>query len=162
MQELIKKVEDWSVERGLNNQDSGKQLLKLIEEFGELVQGHLKNNIDQIKDSVGDMIVVMVIFCQQENIRTDDIFNNVEIFNPRHLKDADSCLKFILRHISQLVDRPHFWPQLDLSAITDSLAKISNFYNLTITECLESAYNEIKDRKGKMVAGVFVKEEDLK
>lgn len=30
-----------------------------------------------------------------------------------------------------------------------------------LEECLETAYNEIKDRKGEMVNGVFVKEEDL-
>jgi hypothetical protein len=29
-------------------------------------------------------------------------------------------------------------------------------------ECLKMAYDEIKDRKGKMIDGVFVKEEDLK
>ena len=32
---------------------------------------------------------------------------------------------------------------------------------LTLEECLETAYNEIADRKGKTVNGVFVKEEDL-
>ena len=32
---------------------------------------------------------------------------------------------------------------------------------LSVEECLEYAYNEIKDREGKMVNGVFVKEEDL-
>ena len=30
---------------------------------------------------------------------------------------------------------------------------------LTLDECLEFAYNEISERKGKMVNGVFVKEE---
>lgn len=29
------------------------------------------------------------------------------------------------------------------------------------TECLESAWNEIKDRKGKTVNGTFIKEEEL-
>jgi NTP pyrophosphatase (non-canonical NTP hydrolase) len=29
---------------------------------------------------------------------------------------------------------------------------------LSATECLESAYNEIKGRKGKMVNGIFIKE----
>jgi len=29
---------------------------------------------------------------------------------------------------------------------------------LTIEECLEYAYNDIKDRTGKMVDGVFVKD----
>ena len=32
---------------------------------------------------------------------------------------------------------------------------------LTLEECLETAYSEIADRKGEMVNGVFVKEEDL-
>ena len=32
--------------------------------------------------------------------------------------------------------------------------------NLTMEECLSVAYNDIKDRKGKMVDGVFVKEGD--
>lgn len=31
--------------------------------------------------------------------------------------------------------------------------------NLTIEECTASAYNEIKDRKGRMVNGVFVKDD---
>jgi NTP pyrophosphatase (non-canonical NTP hydrolase) len=32
---------------------------------------------------------------------------------------------------------------------------------LDIVECLQGAYNEIKDRRGKMVGGKFVKEADL-
>jgi len=30
---------------------------------------------------------------------------------------------------------------------------------LTIDRCLEVAYNDIKDRKGRMVDGIFIKEE---
>jgi NTP pyrophosphatase (non-canonical NTP hydrolase) len=33
--------------------------------------------------------------------------------------------------------------------------------NLTLTHCLQEAWIDIKDRKGKMVDGIFVKEEDL-
>lgn len=32
---------------------------------------------------------------------------------------------------------------------------------LSLDECLEQAYNDIKDRKGRMSGGCFVKEEDL-
>lgn len=39
------------------------------------------------------------------------------------------------------------------------LINIAMRNNLTIEHCLEVAYNDIKDRKGKMVDGVFVKEE---
>ena len=33
---------------------------------------------------------------------------------------------------------------------------------LDVKECLNYAYNEIKDMKGKTIGGVFIKEEDLK
>jgi NTP pyrophosphatase (non-canonical NTP hydrolase) len=32
---------------------------------------------------------------------------------------------------------------------------------IDLDECLELAYNEIKDRKGKMIGGSFVKQSDL-
>ena len=34
--------------------------------------------------------------------------------------------------------------------------------NLDFERCVQVAYNDIKDRKGKMIDGVFVKESDLK
>lgn len=39
------------------------------------------------------------------------------------------------------------------------LINIAERNNVSITECLEVAYNDIKDRTGKMVDGVFVKDE---
>lgn len=38
------------------------------------------------------------------------------------------------------------------------LIQICRLYGLTLEECLAHAYGEIKDRKGKMINGVFVKE----
>lgn len=38
------------------------------------------------------------------------------------------------------------------------LTMIASFNGLTITQCYEAAYNQIKDRRGKMVNGLFVKE----
>lgn len=41
------------------------------------------------------------------------------------------------------------------------LTIMSQQLNLDLKECVESAYEEIKDRKGKMINGVFVKESDI-
>jgi len=38
---------------------------------------------------------------------------------------------------------------------------LSKQLGLEPTECLESAWNEIKDRKGKTVNGTFIKQEEL-
>jgi len=49
----------------------------------------------------------------------------------------------------------------DIGDMMVVLINIATRNNLTITQCLTAAYNDIKDRKGKMIDGVFVKESDL-
>jgi len=47
----------------------------------------------------------------------------------------------------------------DIGDIIVVLVNIAERNGLSITECCEQAYNDIKDRKGKMVDGIFVKDE---
>ena len=42
-----------------------------------------------------------------------------------------------------------------------TLIVLASQLNLDLVECLEIAYEEIKDRNGKMVNGTYVKSEDL-
>ena len=46
----------------------------------------------------------------------------------------------------------------DIGDILVVLVNIATRNNLSLSECLQVAYDDIKDRKGKMVDGVFVKE----
>lgn len=94
--ELIKK---WAVDRNVVSGDVKSQMVKLLEEAGELAEGINKDKKDLIVDSIGDVYVVLVILCMQ--------------------------------------------------------------LGLDINDCIKVAYEEIKDRKGKLVNGLFVKEEDL-
>jgi NTP pyrophosphatase (non-canonical NTP hydrolase) len=48
----------------------------------------------------------------------------------------------------------------DIGDIMVVLINLAERNGLTVQECLAHAYNDIKDRKGKMVDGVFVKEAD--
>lgn len=48
----------------------------------------------------------------------------------------------------------------DIGDMMVVLINIAERNNLTMTECLERAWYDIKDRKGRMVDGVFVKESD--
>ena len=42
-----------------------------------------------------------------------------------------------------------------------TLIILAQQHGLTLQECLETAYNVIEKRTGKMVEGVFIKQEDL-
>ena len=48
----------------------------------------------------------------------------------------------------------------DIGDIIVVLVNIAERNGLSIEECLECAWNDIKDRKGRMANGVFIKEED--
>jgi len=48
----------------------------------------------------------------------------------------------------------------DIGDMIVVLINIAERNNLTLQECLEKAWNDIKDRKGKMVDGIFIKEGD--
>lgn len=94
---IFHKVNDWFVERGLDKADPRAQMLKLMEELGELAADLAKGRCP--KDSLGDVGVVLIGLCTQ--------------------------------------------------------------LGTSLEEVLGVAYEEIKDRKGKLVNGVFIKESDL-
>lgn len=48
----------------------------------------------------------------------------------------------------------------DIGDILVVLINIATRNNLGLSECLQVAYDDIKDRKGKMVDGVFIKERE--
>ncbi len=99
LNDLTIRIQDWAIDRGLDTADPNKQMLKLMEEVGELAQGMAKDNRKQVIDSIGDIYVVLTILSMQLNLRVDG--------------------------------------------------------------CVRKAYDEIKDRQGKMVNGIYIKEEDL-
>ena len=71
----------------------------------------------------------------------------------------DQCLK-LMQEVGELSDSlcKGKSPIDDIGDCMVVLAIIAEQHNLTVTECLEHAYNDIKDRKGMMIDGVFVKE----
>ena len=98
LSELVALIQNWAWDRNLiDGSTPNAQMLKLMEEVGELAGGVCKDKADVIKDSIGDVFVVLTIIATQMG-----------------------------------------W---------------------SIEECVQAAYAEIKDRKGRMVDGVFVKEE---
>lgn len=99
MENLIEQVKEWSIARGINQAESSKQMLKVIEEIGEVAAALVRDDDAKLKDGIGDVVVTLIILAQQNNLELHD--------------------------------------------------------------CLQLAYDEIKDRTGREVNGIFVKTSDL-
>lgn len=158
MEELIKKVEQWSMERGLNTANPDKQRLKLWEEFGELNAAIARDNRDLIQDSIGDMLVVLIIYCQQLNYASVNRLFEFDIENYDFLRKLDTSAlidytAYEILHLRNFIQ--------STNDIVNRLSVIAERYDMELEDCLQSAYDEIQDRRGKMINGVFVKEEDL-
>lgn len=171
MKDLIQNIEQWAEARNIiNGSTLQKQIFKLVEEVGELFSGHNKNNLDLIKDSVGDCVVVLVNLRKMLNYDEtiyDTYLESDYIYTvPVEEFDADESLGWVLHFTGQLSD--YCLPEHEDDVNPEMVNMV--FYNLMrycrakeidIVGCTRFAYNQIKDRKGRMIDGVWVKQEDL-
>lgn len=98
--DTVSEVDRWARERGLDRpSNSSNQIIKLMEEVGELSAAYNKGQQNKVIDSIGDIQIVLIILCMQ--------------------------------------------------------------LGLGYQTSLDEAYKQIKYRKGKMINGSFVKDEDL-
>ena len=74
------KIRDWAKDRNLYQKgDSKTQYVKLMEEAGELAQALLKQDKAEIKDAIGDMVIVLANLSELEGFRIEDCID--ESFN---------------------------------------------------------------------------------
>src|SRR5699024_2907132 len=76
MNELIGNIEQWSIDRGLNNSDPTKQALKILEEMGETASSFLKGKHDDLIDGIGDVLVTVIIFEQQNGLSAEECLHS--------------------------------------------------------------------------------------
>jgi len=65
LSELVKNVEQWSIDKGLDRADSSKQFYKVAEEFGEIAAALARGDKDALEDGIGDELVTLIILSQQ-------------------------------------------------------------------------------------------------
>ncbi|MBM6533958.1 MazG-like family protein [Streptococcus dysgalactiae subsp. equisimilis] len=157
---LEEKVEQWFIDRNLHEANPVKQFQKLMEETGELFEGIAKNKPELIYDALGDMQVVLIGLEQQ-------IKNGVQI----ETKPQELDLLLLVSSLGEMANKifKHIYHKetkqplirTDLLMLHSTINALA-IHNLTTADtCLSLAYDEIKDRKGKMIDGVFIKEADL-
>lgn len=175
--ELVENVKAWSIAKGLDKAEPIKQMQKLSEEWGELNQAKAKSNPEQLKDSIGDVLVVLIILSQQLNFEDINKLVNANFYEDKNEISVASTDKMLLigtiviGHIANALateatrDKALFQRMIIERSIVHlayTLDAIAARENTSTIECFELAWNEIKGRTGQMVNGVFVKSEDIK
>lgn len=160
MKELNKKIQAWGQERLIDKNSAIDQLPKLQEEYEELLEAIKDNNLVEIKDAIGDMYVVLQMLGMQTN-------NIIKVAENGKIQsyDEETLLTTIRRSIEdmpRLLDGGNeVMVNTVLNLVASCIDGIAQKYNLTLLQCVEYAYNEIKDRKGMIKNGCFVKYANL-
>ena len=162
METLISKIEQWAEDRNLiKGCEPIDQAMKMFSEFGELSDAVAKDNLREIVDGIGDVFVVLTIMTAQIGAKIDCNIQKIAW----HYSDK----QLILATNSDIQDFADYASNskkmFNESALDSALGRLSFLaeeYNLTLEQCIEYAYNEIKDRKGIMHNGTFIKESDVR
>lgn len=155
MNELIAKIEAWAEDRNIiNGSKPIDQAMKLFSEFGELADNVGKGR--DCRDDIGDVFVVLTIMCKQlgQSIADFDL-EKYELYSDKRavLHLSESLFKFTdYANMGNLDD--------EIYACVGHLDYIAEYHDATLEECVQIAYNDIKDRKGIMHNGVFIKSTD--
>jgi NTP pyrophosphatase (non-canonical NTP hydrolase) len=73
MKDLIEKVEQWGRDRCIiPNSTPQAQLLKSMSEMGELADATLKNDVPEIVDGIGDVLVTLILYSALQNLDIED------------------------------------------------------------------------------------------
>ena len=154
--EFKKNVVRWSKDRKIiPNSTFDAQYIKLIEELGELALGIRKKDENLIKDSIGDVAVVLINLAALQGIDVKDI-------QIGWIKTTTSKFNLLAYFIGQLVFQRNSKKSMK-TVVNDCfflLEGVANEYGESFMKCCELAWNEIKDRKGYLREdGIFIKDE---
>ena len=167
--ELTTFIMAWGEARGIvANSTPFAQACKTHEELRELVEADTLSvaGFDaslQVKDAIGDVYVtlVMVCACNKTPVTGFEYQFCAPDVNPNAVQALCEYFPYLVRSCalcsgvesSQNV-------QFDAMHMVDLLHDVCEQYGLSLTDCVEQAYEEIKERKGYLRPdGVFVKEE---
>ena len=164
--ELNARIIDWAKERELDTKGTVEaQAIKTVEELSELIKAICKDKKEDIIDSIGDVYITLVIGNMldsnndlseiQEYI--DALFDDNAI---KRCKNINKKYKLSKSAVFIQVILDYNYTYMTIQEIIYLLTKIAYSYDLDFVECVESAYNTIKDRKGKLVNGCFYKAGD--
>ncbi len=161
MNELIEKIEQWAEDRNIiKGSKPIDQAMKLFSEFGELADNVGKGR--DIKDDCGDIFVVLTIMAKQLGHSTTENYDT----DLWHENQAELTLKDRVVLLSEKLTEFCFDAREGdvyhtvFDAIVSQLKTIAIKSGTTLEECVQIAYNDIKDRVGILWNGVFVKNTD--
>lgn len=167
IQELVPLIQEWAKEREIYEQLTPfDELIKTHEEVGELIKACYDNDKTAIQDAIGDVMVTLINYCYFKEVDFIPIIRK-SLERPNTTRVS---LWFIALEVNRTLNslifdeaRNNVFDTLEYISFTicrmlRPLNSIALLEDTSLEECLNIAYNEIKNRKGRIINGKFIKD----
>jgi len=157
-------VQRWATERGIYEHSTAlAQALKAVSEVGELCDAVIKHQRAEAQDAVGDVAVCVVNVAHFLSHTFDpDHFDPDNLLSHDHFRAAAEAARVVSTLSHQVATMCNMMEAFVNDGCDRAITALREFCvcrGLDFDDCCESAWQTIKDRKGRMVAGgAFVKE----
>lgn len=160
--DFVSNVRGWARARGITtNSTAFAQLEKAVEEYGEVTRARLKDDLEGLKDGLGDVLVCLVNSSSTYGVNLQaptqkDVFGT----DPRAL--MVQWHRGVVELGSELLwggENPKYVAR-EFNTLVSVIAHHAVYAGVSLEECQHVAWEAIKDRKGFLSPeGVFIKEE---
>lgn len=174
MKQLIENVVQWGRDRGLDKVGHLAQAKYTLKETAELLDAYADQDIAKINDAIGDIAVTLIVGASNDVRISYEL--KIELLK-KLFRSSNKSKDFIFigayaefldasSHLFKYSDKLNkklmipFCYKVLFYKLNYLLLIINNEFNqsLSLQDCLQLAYDEIKDRTGKLVDGQFIKD----
>ena len=164
---MISNIIDWAIARKFHEHCTLEKEFEKTEE--EILEAIKNNDLENIKDGIGDTYITLVIGYWL----TSDLEDTIKFFKnipKKYTNDFPKIpsklfirtnlianLEFLSWSLDKKIKDMKYDP-LVLEFMVNDLELTAARYNLKLDECVEYAFNQIKNRTGRWISGQWVKD----
>jgi hypothetical protein len=174
LSELNLAIVNWAADRKiLEHSTAYAQAFKTAEEVMELVEaltcrkfyvrgnGFHRDGLDEIRDAIGDIYVTLIVGATCY----DDEYSDTVVSESQRLNVSPSSVPNPVERLQKALiplgaackGQGSYW--MTWTLMVAYISQIAEEAGTTLVECVNQAYDQIKDRRGYLTAeGIFVKE----
>jgi hypothetical protein len=154
--DLLVKIDQWGRDRNIIGAGKSQaQFLKLVEEFSEYAE---HDSAAAARDGIGDTVVVLAMIAGIEGLRIQE-----ELPSLCSEKSFFETILVVFGHLGAAIARNDTKKiQDNINVLMALLARAAEIADVVFLDCVAEAYDEIKDRKGVLLDGIFIKSTDPK